>query len=81
MTENHCRLDGSVLGVQVMPSVEEAAADVEVATATNVPSPWVTDLQERLDGIVLAVHVMPPSVEEAAASELFIDTVTNVSLP
>ena len=35
MTEFQLGLDGSVLGVQVMPSVEEAAADELYATATN----------------------------------------------
>jgi hypothetical protein len=61
--------EGSVLCVHVMPSVDVAA--VEVAdTATNTPSPYVTDTHPAWTGSVLCVQVIP-SVEVAAVDDSY----------
>jgi hypothetical protein len=50
---------GSVLWVQVIPSVLVAATALLKATATNVPLPYVTLYQYALAGSVLWVQVTP----------------------
>jgi hypothetical protein len=62
-------LDGIVRAVQVIPSVEEAAADVkETVTKIPVEGLTVTANQFSLDGKVRWVHVIP-LVDEAAMDE------------
>jgi len=62
-----------------MPSVEVAAMEEPVATATKVEEPKVTERQLVLTGSVRCVQVMP-SAEVAAMVEL-LATATKVEPP
>jgi hypothetical protein len=69
-----------VRAVQVIPSVDVAAAVDGAAIATKTPFAKVTTFQFAEVGIVLAVQVMP-SGEEAASVEAEPPTATQIPLP
>ena len=62
-----------------MPVIEYAASLLPLATATNLPLPYVTLVHAEVVGIVREVHVIPST--ELAAVPPVLETATYIPIP